>query len=250
MPKRAITPEIFNDLIRAFRLQPGLYGAAARASGVTHKTAKKAWLLGWPEKSFRPIKELMEEERSQVVAHVALAEGEEAMHQRRAILDEMQEGIDGALVQEASKVHAMEVKMAEVRMLDSVRGMITSNIDSLRTLASASEGLSTKLAESIKEFIENEDELVFGTVEYNRAQRAFRGVAMAARDISTAVKTTIEAERLHAGEPTSIIEHRDLDEMTVEELMQEIADADEAITAGERRGLVVMDGGKSSPTTP
>lgn len=245
--KRAMTPELFNDLIRAFRLQPGIYSAAARASGCAHKTAKKAWLVGFPPKGFKPIKELMETERSQIAAHVALAEGEEAMEARKAIVEEMQEGIDGKLEQEASKVYAMGVKVEEARMLGLTRGLITSNVESLRALAGASEGLSTKLAESIKTFIESEDDLVFGTPEYNRAQRAFRGVAMAARDISTAVKTTIEAERLHVGEPTEIVGHKDLDGMTIEELQAEIAAADEDLVIAERRGLVVVDGGKTSP---
>jgi hypothetical protein len=249
MSKRAITPELFNDLIRAFRLQPGVYSAAARVSGVTHKTAKKAWLEGWPNKGFKPIKDQMEAERSQVRAHVALAEGEEAMAVRKEILEEMERGIDGHLEGEASKVYAMEVKMEEARMLGGIRGLITSNVDSLRALAGASEGLATKLAQSIRTHVDSEEELVFGTVEYNRAQRAFRGVAMAARDISTAVKTTIEAERLHIGEPTEIVGHKDLDAMTIEELMEEIAQADESITAGERRGLIAIEGGKSSPPT-
>ena len=103
------------------------------------------------------------------------------------------------------------------------------------------------LSMSFPEFaMDDTKELVFGEKDYNQAHRAFRGVAMAARDISTAVKTVLEAERLHMGEATQIVGHKDLDEMSIEDLMAEIAEADDSIADAKRRGLVAIDGGKVS----
>ena len=247
MGKRAITPELFNDLVRAFRIQPGIYGAAASACGCAHKTAKKAWLNGWPEKKFPPIIQLLKDERKQVAATVALTEGEEALAQREEIMNEMRAKIDGDLEAEASRAYAMQVKLEEVRMIGATRNMVSAHAQSLATLAEASELLSSRLGASIREFAMDEAQpLVFGEKDYNKAYKAFRGVAMTARDIATATKTVIEAERLHMGEATEIIGHKDLDEMSVEELMQEIAEADESISDAKRRGLVALDGGKTS----
>lgn len=250
MGKRAITPELFNDLIRAYRLQPGIYGAAARACGCAHRTAKKAWLNGFPKTAshpeYPPIEQLLKDEQKQVAAMAHLDENESALLQRQEIADEMRAKIDGDLEQEASKAYAIQVKLEEVRMIGTTRGMITSHAQSLNTLAEASELLSSRLGAAIRDFAMNEEEpLVFASKEYNQAYRAFRGVAMTARDISTAVKTILEAERLHMGEATSIIEHRDVDDMSIEDLMAEIAEADTSIADAKRRGLVALDGGKT-----
>ncbi len=247
MGKRAITPELYNDLIRAFRLQPGIYGAAARACGCCHKTAKKAWHKGWEDKGFLPIAKILENEKAQVRTQVALMEGEVALENRAEIMQEMAASIDGHLEAEASKVYALKVKMEELAMLGNARGLVTANLQSLRSMAEASELLASRLGASIREFAMDESEpLVFGTPEYNRAQRAFRGIAMSAREITTAVKTTLEAERLHMGEPTEIIGHKDLDDMSIEELVAEIEESDDTIKIARRRGLIALDGGKNT----
>lgn len=247
MGKRAITPELFNDLVRAFRLQPGIYGAAARACGCAHRTAKKAWLNGFPDKNYPPINQLLSDEKKQVAALAHLDESEEAIHAREKMMGEMQEKLDGDLEAEASKAYAMKVKLEEVHMIGTTRNMVTSHAQSLNTLAEASELLSGRLGAAIRDFAMDEEKpLVFASKEYNQAYRAFRGVAMTARDISTAVKTILEAERLHMGEATEIIGHKDLDDMSIEELMEEIKESDQAVMDAKRRGLVAMDGGKNS----
>lgn len=252
MGKRAITPELFNDLVRAFRLQPGIYGAAARACGCAHRTAKKSWLLGFPETAshpkYPPIIELLKDEKSQVAALAHLDESDAAIAQRAKVMEEMRERLDGDIEAEASRAYAIQTKLEEVRMIGATRGMVSAHATSLQTLAEASELLASRLGASIREYAMDEAKpLEFGTKEYNTAYRALRGVAMTARDISTAVKTIIEAERLHMGEATSIVAHTNIDEMSVEELMAEIAEADESISSAKRRGLVGMDGGKSPP---
>lgn len=240
MPRRAITPEIFNDLVRAFRLQPGVYGAAARACGVDHRTAKKAWLQGWENKGFPPIKDLLKDEKKQVAALAAIEENAGA-------LEQVKRRLDSEIEAEASREYAIKVKMEEVHMIGTTRGMVTSHAQSLLTMAEASELLAARLGASIREFAMDESEpLVYGSPEYNKAYKAFRGVAMASRDIATAVKTTLEAERLHMGEPTEIIGHKDLDDMTIEELMQEIEEGDSAVLEAKRRGIVALDGGKAN----
>lgn len=248
MGKRAITPELFNDLVRAFRLQPGIFGAAARACGCCHKTAKKAWLTGWPEKKYPPIEGLLKDEKKQVAAMATLDESEEALAQREKMMGEMREKLDGDIEAEASKQYSMQVKLEEVRMIGVTRNMVTSHAESLNTLAEASELIAGRLGAAIRDFAMDESKpLVFASKEYNQAYRAFRGVAMTARDISTAVKTILEAERLHMGEATQIVGHKDLDDLSIEELMEEIAESDQALVDARRRGLVALDGGKTSP---
>lgn len=239
MGRRAITAELFNELVRAFRLQPGIYGAAARATGTAHKTAKRAWLKGWESKGFPAIKDIMTEERQAVRAMAALEETEEGLAQKREILKEFQDELHGHLELEASKMHAMQVKMEELQMLGLARKNLNSSLQSMLSLAEPAELLASRLGAAIRDFATSTDNaLVFGTKEYTQAHRAFRGVAMGLRDITTAVKTTLEAERLHMGEPTEIIGHKDLDEMSVEDLMAEIEQADSAIAEGKRRGLI------------
>jgi hypothetical protein len=247
MGRRAITAELFNELVRAFRLQPGIYGAAARATGTAHKTAKRAWLKGWESKGFPPIKDILSEEKQAVRALAALEESEESTAQRAEILKEFQDELHGHLELEAGKMHAMQVKMDELQMLGLARKNLNSSLQSMLSLAEPAELLATRLGQAIKEFAINEENaLVFGTKEYNSAHRAFRGVAMGLRDITTAVKTTLEAERLHMGEPTEIIGHKDLDEMSIEELMADIEESNSAISTAQRRGLVSIPGGKET----
>jgi hypothetical protein len=248
MGKRAITPELFNDLVRAFRLQPGIYGAAARATGCAHKTAKRGWLKGWESKGFPPVKDILSDEKTAVRAMAALDESEESLAQRAKILGEFKEEIHGHLELEASKAYGMQVKMEELQLLGLARKTVTSNLQSMLSLTEAGELMASRLAASIKEFaMDDSNPLVFGSADYNKAHRAFRGVAMAARDITTAVKTTLEAERLHMGEPTTIVGHKEMDDMSIEELMSEIEKADGAIAKGKARGIVAIDGG-AKPT--
>jgi hypothetical protein len=50
MPKRAITVELYDSLLQAFRAHPGQIGKVAQLCDVEWRTAKRAWERGWLSK--------------------------------------------------------------------------------------------------------------------------------------------------------------------------------------------------------
>jgi len=62
--RRAITQQLYNALVDAFRLQPGNYQNASKHAGCAWETAKRAWNQGWVRQfSWAvPIKQILEEE--------------------------------------------------------------------------------------------------------------------------------------------------------------------------------------------
>jgi hypothetical protein len=64
--------DLYNRLVSAFREAGGVSRHAARLAGVHEKTARKAFLLGWPRYEWaRPIQEVIAEEREKSLSIVS-----------------------------------------------------------------------------------------------------------------------------------------------------------------------------------
>src|SRR4051812_46636872 len=58
-------------MLASFREAPGDHVRAAQVAGVDKRTAKRAWLRGWPESGKRPIAEVVSEEQAAARAKAA-----------------------------------------------------------------------------------------------------------------------------------------------------------------------------------
>ena len=64
MARRAITQQLYNALVDAFRKLPGNYSHASKHAGCDWQTAKNGWLKGWPHRFSwaAPIEAVIKEE--------------------------------------------------------------------------------------------------------------------------------------------------------------------------------------------
>lgn len=111
-PRNLITRDFYDKLVIVFRECPANYAQAARRALCAEPTAKRAWLLGWPNRGFIPIKDTLASERN--VAVVA---------QRDALRRQADEA-DAA--RDRSKAEAAEAVAQERQMLKAARGDVLS----------------------------------------------------------------------------------------------------------------------------
>lgn len=89
--------DLYNRLVSAFREAGGVARHAARLAGVHEKTARKAFLLGWPRYEWaRPIQEVLAEERSKGLAVVAERARREAARAESESRDSRAAGVEAA----------------------------------------------------------------------------------------------------------------------------------------------------------
>lgn len=248
MARREITSKLYNDLVRSFRERPGVFSYTARMARVTNRTAKKAWEKGWPEKGFGPIKDIVEEEQTVISARVQIEREAKKATMKMEAVEEMKLKLDHETELEASRRHAVETRIEEAKMIGASRKIIIKNLEAIQEYSEPLQLAGGRLAIAIRDAaLDDEHPIVFGEKTFNQLSRALRGLGMTMRDLLTAAKTAMEMERLYHGEAQKIIGiTSDIDQLSTEELMQEIEDADSAITRAKDRGLIVHEGGKTA----
>lgn len=194
MGRRAVTQNLYDDLVRAFRDRPGNYTQAAKAAGCQDKTAARAWNKGWPQKMLKPIKQQIEFEQMEA-RKVAAAEAAA----RRAKREKELQDARAAAVQSRAQEGQM-VTMARQAALAGV-SVTASLLMGCRPLAAA---VKAQLEAEAKQ--PPVDALSMAT-----RITLLKRVADTMETINRAAHEAMEMERLHLGSPTDAI--RAIDDM-------------------------------------
>lgn len=245
MGRRPITPDFYASLVEAYREKPGNASGVAklvrldpRSKGTcSRQTARKAWVSGWPDLEFAPIREVLEKEK--LAARVALElEGPSGAIVAVAVSDD-------ALAREQARIDAIRARTEEGKLVRIAR----SNV--LELLTSSNELLAgyRKLAPKIKVLLEQMDAEALGVEE---SARLLWRIAISARASTEAGLKVLQMERLLLGQPMEIIGVRDMDDMSetdvLEELEETAAMAARIRERRERRGprLELLQGGRTT----
>lgn len=109
-----ITQNLYDKLTDAYREHPAEHLLASRRSLCQRATAKKAWFLGWPQKGFRPIQTIIQEERQAAAASARDAAKRQA--------DE------ATSVREKARLENIEVLAQERQMLKAARSDVLASL--------------------------------------------------------------------------------------------------------------------------
>jgi len=216
-----------------FRARPGAFTAAAKAAGVSPATAKKAWETGYPNdpEPRRPIKDL-------------LAEEQEAARARMVDLERQTEALTAELEakrQAEAKAKALEdANSSRVKEAQMVRGARAGAQALIATIGGVSGGvaqLAVKVGKALQTLAQSPDPLTMK--DMTELTRVISTLASAMRQATDAAKSTMEMERLLLGEPTAIVGHVHLTDVTLDEAEKRMGAAMKALERAKRMGVVV-----------
>lgn len=165
MGAKALTPELYEKLLDAFRESPANYARAAGLAGCAWRTAKTAWHEGWARKPYaRPIRDVLDEERDAARAlrqkqeHEAnTREQDRAIQERLSAIDARAQENKGAKLSRENAINLAIVsgkalivvdKMVEELNRRLVAGLATMDSEEIRRWVS-SVGTVMHRAESV-----------------------------------------------------------------------------------------------------
>lgn len=224
MARRAITKEFYDALVQGFAAHPGNAAAAARAAGCDPRTAKRAWVIGWPQYEWaRPIKTVIAEQQAAARALAEQREREREQAEReghrqaaanvatKAMMDAAREREVDGQVARAAKQNALAAQATAMNLLK--RGHKISEeltVDELRKLSTRDR------------------------------VRALKVIAEFAQTATLTSEAAIKLERTIMGEPDAIVQHQHVHvDVAPEEMGDTIERAQAALERAKRAGLVI-----------
>jgi hypothetical protein len=209
MARVLFTREQYDLCVEAFREQSGNASHAGRKAGCTPHTARRAWRLGWPDRGWLPIKDLVanEQEAARAARQKSMADMEAETAQRardaQAIqTDSLTSQLEKEIAdREKAREDAIKTRAEEAQMIRGLRGDVgmmlaiigqglRGGLDSGKRIRKALETGMDKNGQVLS--LKEEVELSIGLAKFSAV--AIKGV-----------KVAIEAERLLMGEPTEIL---------------------------------------------
>jgi len=239
MGRRAITEDVWQDLVDGWRQNPHSASAAARYAGTTAKTAQKAWENGFPQKGWIPVKIIMEQEKVKARAMLLAEEAARTAVQQKEREDAIKQ--------------AAQTRVQEGQIVQVLRGTSLAAVSEGAQLASAARQLAAWVQAQMKLILDSiangstTAEAAGLTVE--KALARLDRISVIMERIARFALTAMQAERLHMGEPMEIVKLHGADvEMTLEEAELRLEAAQAALSdAREYGGLRIIDGGLSAP---
>jgi hypothetical protein len=178
--KKAISRELYEQMLEAFREEPGNVGYVAKKCDVEYRTAAKCWKVGWESKYFDPAKDKIEQEliAEQLATRARLANS-----------------IKSDTKSEVVRQDAVEIRTHETKMVRGAR----ENCIALMACSQKLLGGAFQLSARLGELLRNEQ---LGVKD---------GIAVLAtigkliKDGNESAKLSLVLERLLVGAPTEII---------------------------------------------
>lgn len=182
MGKKAITQEVYDAMLAAFREAPGNIQVVAKKANVYWTTAERAWTQGWENKNFPPIQGIVEEEQQEARARLE--------HEKAKRTFETRE-----IKQELAKQDALDSRVQEARLVRGARENSIALTASTQRLLSGAFKLSSKLAEYLQ------------STEFPVRQgvQLICAIGRLVRDSNDSAKLALQLERLLVGAPTDIL---------------------------------------------
>ncbi len=226
---RRLTPEIWAELVEAFRAAPGNAGVAGRIVGVDRRTAAKAWEVGLPYAfSKTPIRQLVDHH-----------------HQEKRASREAEHGGSpaGTSSGELARADARGTMAEETRIVQLARRRTLELLDLCGDLSKAAAALAARASSQIRTDLEDAK----ARVDVPEAVAIIRQIAQTQRSVATSAGLCLEMERLLLGDPGDA--EASEEDLTEEEAIAELAAGAEVLDRARARGLVAELAGEQRPTT-
>lgn len=240
MPAR-VDQKVFQAILAAHRAEPGNHSRAARDGGVTRRTARRAWVEGYPGTGWgdKPVSQLIVEEQ-------AVARGRTELATEQGELREDREALERERAAEAVRQNAIRSKEMEAAMINGLRGVTSQALVAALRAVPGVQKVMTKMGEQLVTMGESGAPLT--RHEMGDVMVLMRRYSSSVRELSMAAMTAMEMERLYLGDPDT---HRgaetEFDSMPMEELVRAANVQQGILQRAADRGLVVLDGGLTAP---
>lgn len=224
MSNRVIDKEFVDSLVDAFAAAPGNYSAAAKAVGCDHRTAKRAWAIGWPKKGIPPISQTIarQQEAARALAQrKASAEVEATRDAQKAI--KMEAAIDSA------KDREREGQIARLAR-DNAMGL---------------QAVSLNLAKKGHNIVQNLTDEELNAMSPAAKLKALKTIAEFNEKAAVVADKAITLHRLIMGAPTATVQHNHTHQgavahvhVTPNEMVSVIKRAQEAVERATEAGII------------
>lgn len=242
---RRIDQDLYDEIIDAFRENPGNFHAVSQAVGCSWRTAKKAWTEGWEKRNFGPVEKVIELEELEARA-VRLEEEEQKLARLRE-----EEAVNDAHIRAQARRDAIAARAEEAKMVKAARASAVSLLEASRKLSNGIEALAPQVRDAIKSLALDAKDPDIDQIE--RIAKLLWRVSISTRASSQTAFQILQAERLLLGQPTDIIGVTDLDKMGPDEAMAELENAAKTLQRMRERkkkknasDFRVLEGGKAS----
>jgi hypothetical protein len=240
---RRITDDQWNALVLSYRETPppvlGAVAQAAKAAGVTRKTALKAWTTGMGYLGKEPIQVMILEE--QIAARSGVTDAMEAAAREQSAAQAERSYAEA----EKARADVIKARRQEAEMVRAQRGNLVAMIGITGSL----------LRGAIKQAREIEKALGDGVDPATNKKLTVRDKVSILWQVNRIVRQTADAsgdvirmERLLLGEPTEIVGTVNLGDMTEDQAIADIEEAHAAALRVKRRReskLKLVPGGQS-----
>lgn len=235
-------------LVNAFRIKPGSVNHAAKVAKTTRKTAHRAWESGYPDMiPIRlPIKVILQQEEEAQRAKVA-----QVVNETEAFAAALRDDVRNDALDQYQRTTRM-VKAATITANNAL-----ASVGQLNKVAAALAELAPRLAERIKEAVQ-QDELdpIQALAALEKISNFTQKITATSNAATTQGAKAVEVERLLKGDATSIIGVKETlaEPISAEEakrLAAELAEAanEAEVAAGGQPALQVLPGGAQEAQT-
>ncbi len=231
MSRRVISQDFYDRLVAAFRQDPGNASAAARYAKCDPRTAKKGWERGWPEVGAwaKPINERLAEEQQEARSRLAQTHSE-------------------TFTREAARENAITVREQEGHIVAGARSNSFRLMQASEKLLIGIDALASRVSHELQKYTEaigvdpkTNRPIYRHTIDAQKATRLMQSVSSALRQGNESALIAMRMERLHLGEPESILGLKD---MTIQKAAQDVERGTRAVKRARKRGLfTVIEGG-------
>ncbi len=238
--------QFYEKLLDAYRANPGNHAGSAKVVGCARKTAKRGWDFGWNKFEWAPpIKDVIAQE--QVSARARVQQSEEMETETQWAIEEalatdtplgevrQQAYLDRQAERAKAKEQAIAARKAEGQMVGGIRKAATQSAASLLRIGNGINALADRVDKELATMAAKPKDFKVGA-----ALVTINKYASAVRDLTIAGKTAVELERLHLGDPTSIVGVQlegAFDEAPMDDVMREISKAAQAIADAKEKGI-------------
>lgn len=223
MAWRAITRELYDALLVAFREKPGNYAHAATRAGCGYRMAKHGWLKGWvtPKGGATwaiPFSQVLKEEQEAAI----LLSYKKQEEERKAKETE----------REVVRQESLERRVEMLRIGKALRGTLGANVAAQQRVSAVQVKLMDRLAHDLASG-------AFDKMGPAALIKLNREVAEVQALLVRSYEGMDKIVRLEEGRPTEVIQ---VEDVTMEEALKEFEEAKALLELAQKEGLMVPAG--------
>lgn len=227
MAYRAITRDIYEKLVRAYRQAPGNHANAAREANVWRGTARKAWETGWAQWKWAPsIKRTFLDEEVAARSRQRLEEEAARARVSERAAEQVHGQIEQAQDRERARSAAVEERLESAKLIRGTRQNLAAMLAVTSGWVKELYDLNPDIRAALKK--KSPEQLIGLGLQLGRALD---------RLTSAVDKLQVMAAR-EVGDPTEIVQHTLSLDGTPEDAARYVAMARRAVTRAARTGVI------------